>query len=133
MAGLISSKDGVAVEDLGRKPRLAPKPVAGGRQLVIDLLPFGVSVIRVDSPKVALADATPYPSEAVLTSMEAKYQELSNQLARLNRGGSGANAEPPNPGFEQEPTPTDRASDARESRSDPRRLAARQGGGVGAS
>ncbi|APW63444.1 hypothetical protein [Paludisphaera borealis] len=103
MAGLLKSADAANVEDLGRNLRLAPQSVAGGRQLVIDLLPFGVSIIRVDAPHVELAETTPYPSEAVLTSMEAKYQELSNQLARLNRGGSSTLAEPANPGFEQEP------------------------------
>jgi len=104
MAGLLKSNASANVEDLGRSLRLAPQAVSGGRQLVIDLLPFGLSVIRVDAPKVEFAEATPYPSEVVLTTMEAKYQELSNQLARLNRGGSGAQAEPANAGFEQEPT-----------------------------
>ena len=113
MAGLIKSHKNAEVEDLGRNLRLAPREVDGGRQLVIDLLPFGVSVVRVDAPKIELEDATPYPSEAVLTSMEAKYQELSNQLARLNRGGSNALAEPANPDFEQEPNPA-ATSDARE-------------------
>ncbi len=112
MAGLLDVREGVAVEDLGRNLRLAPRAVAGGRQLVIDLLPFGVSVIRVDAPRITLADATPYPSEAVLTSMEAKYEELSHQLARLNRGGAGEQAEPLNPGFEQDPAPAAAASDA---------------------
>ncbi|MBN9619021.1 MAG: hypothetical protein J0H43_04740 [Actinobacteria bacterium] len=69
-------------------------------------------MIRVDAPRITLADATPYPSEAVLTSMEAKYEELSHQLARLNRGGAGEQAEPLNPGFEQDPAPAAAASDA---------------------
>ena len=103
MAGLLRSNAAANVEDLGRNLRLAPQAVPGGRQLVIDLLPFGLSVIRVDAPGVELAETKPYPSEVVLTTMEAKYQELSSQLARLNRGGSSAPAEPANAGFEQEP------------------------------
>jgi hypothetical protein len=35
--------------------------------------------------------------------MEAQYRELSNQLARLNRGSGSGIGEPPNPGFEPEP------------------------------
>jgi hypothetical protein len=35
--------------------------------------------------------------------MEAQYRELSNQLARLNRGSGNGIGEPPNPGFEPEP------------------------------
>jgi hypothetical protein len=72
---------------------------------VLDLLPFGVSAIRIAAPRVQLTDITPYPSEAVLTSMQARYHELSNQLARLNRGSSGGLGEPPNSGFEPDPGP----------------------------
>ena len=36
--------------------------------------------------------------------MEARYHELSNQLARLNRGSGSGIGEPPNPGFEPEPS-----------------------------
>ena len=72
---------------------------------MIDLLPFGVSAIRIGAPRVQLAGLTPYPSEAVLTSMEARYHELSNQLARLNRGSAGGLGEPPNSGFEPDPSP----------------------------
>ncbi len=105
LSGVIDAPGAPAVEDLGRNLRLAPQPVAGGRQLVIDLLPFGVSAIRIGAPRVQLAGLTPYPSEAVLTSMEARYHELSNQLARLNRGSAGGLGEPPNSGFEPDPRP----------------------------
>ncbi|MGG7377361.1 hypothetical protein ACQ7B2_00685, partial [Escherichia coli] len=41
------------VEDLGRGFRLAPAAAGvGGRNLVLDLLPFGVSAIRVGAPRV---------------------------------------------------------------------------------
>lgn len=102
LAGTLDAPESAAVEDLGRNLRLVPQAVPGGRQLVLDLAPFGISVIRVGAPKVQLAEITPYPSEAVLTSMEAQYQELSNQLSRLNRGAGGM-GEPANPGFEPEP------------------------------
>jgi hypothetical protein len=52
-----------------------------------------------------LSGVTPYPSEAVLTTMEARFQELSNQLARLNRGAGNGAGEPANPGFEAEAAP----------------------------
>jgi hypothetical protein len=102
LAGVLDAPASAPVEDLGRNLRLVPQAVPSGRQLVIDLPPFGVSAIRVGAPKVQLGEITPYPSEAVLTSMEAQYHELSNQLARLNRGTGGV-GEPANPGFEPEP------------------------------
>jgi hypothetical protein len=105
LAGVLEAQESAAVEDLGRNLRLVPQAVAGGRQLVIDLLPFGVSAIRVKAPKARLTAITPYPSEAVLTSMEAQYRELSNQLARLNRGLSSGLGEPSNPGFEPAAAP----------------------------
>jgi hypothetical protein len=105
LSGVIDAPGAPAVEDLGRNLRLAPQPVGGGRQLVIDLLPFGISAIRIGAPRVQLAGLTSYPSEAVLTSMEARFHELSNQLARLNRGSAGGLGEPPNSGFEPDPSP----------------------------
>lgn len=102
LAGLLDAPASAAVEDLGRNLRLLPQAVAGGRQLVVDLLPFGVSAIRVGAPKVQFNEITPYPSEAVLTSMEAQYRELSSQLARINRGSGSGAGEPANPGFEPE-------------------------------
>jgi hypothetical protein len=105
LAGLLDAPAPASVEDLGRNLRLVPQAVTGGRQLVIDLLPYGVSAIRVGAAKAQLTDITPYPSDAVLTSMEAQYHELSNQLARLNRGSGSGIGEPPNPGFEPAPPP----------------------------
>jgi hypothetical protein len=100
LAGILDAPAWASVEDLGRNLRLVPQAVPGGRQLVIDLLPFGVSAIRVGAPKIQMTEITPYPSEAVLTSMEAQYRELSTQLARLNHGPGSGIGEPPNPGFE---------------------------------
>jgi hypothetical protein len=105
LACLLDAPAHAAVEDLGRGLHLAPTPEAGGRNLVLDALPFGVSAIRIGAPGVQLASVTPYPSEAVLTSMQARSRELASQLARLNRGLSGDATEPPNPGFELHPGP----------------------------
>jgi hypothetical protein len=105
LAGLLDIPAAALVEDLGRGLRLMPGAVTGGRQLVIDLLPFGVSAIRIGAPGVQLTGITPYPSEAVMTSMEARYRELSNQLARLNRGAGGGLGAPLNPGFEPDWVP----------------------------
>ena len=104
LAGLLEGPESATVEDLGRNLRLIPQPAAGGRQLVIDLQPFGVSAIRIAAPKVALTRITPYPSEAILSSMETRYHELSAQLARLNRSAESGVSEPPNPSFEPEPS-----------------------------
>lgn len=100
LAGVLKGVDAAAVDDLGRKLRLAPRSVEGGRQLVVDLAPFGVSAIRVDAPRAKLEAPTPYPPEAVLAVMEARYQELSAQLGRLNRGLAGAPADALSEGFE---------------------------------
>jgi len=103
LAGLLDAPAPASVEDLGRNLRLVPQAATGGRQLVLDLLPYGVSAIRVGAARAQFSDITPYPSDAVLTGMEAQYRELSNQLARLNRGSGNGIGEPPNPGFEPEP------------------------------
>ena len=71
---------------------------------MIDLQPFGASAIRIAAPKVELTKITPYPSEAILSIMETRYHELSTQLARLNRSAGSGVSEPPNPGFEPEPS-----------------------------
>jgi hypothetical protein len=106
LAGILDMAESTNVEDLGRNLRLIPQPASGGRQLVLDLLPHGVAAIRVGAPRVSMSEIRPYPSGAVLTSMEARYHELSSQLARLNRGNTGGQGEPSNPGFEPPPTPT---------------------------
>ena len=93
-----------AVEDLGRGLRLSPTTVSGGKQLVLDMIPFGVSAIRINAPQARVGPVLPSPSGAVLAEMQAQYQELSSHLARLNRGPAGASC-PANPGFEPASTP----------------------------
>ena len=100
LAGLLDAPGSAPVDDLGRGLRLSPAPEAGGRNLVLDLLPYGVAAIRVGAPRVQLSSVTPYPSEAVLTTMQSRFNELSAQLARLNHGLVATPAEPANPGFE---------------------------------
>ncbi|MFI5457778.1 MAG: hypothetical protein ACHRXM_20235 [Isosphaerales bacterium] len=105
LAGVLDAPVSALVEDMGRGLRLSPVPEAGGRNLVLDLLPYGVAAIRVGAPRVQLSSVTPYPSEAVLASMQARFNELAAQLARLNHGLSAVAAEPANPGFEPDPDP----------------------------
>ncbi|MCA1685200.1 MAG: hypothetical protein LC745_04295, partial [Planctomycetia bacterium] len=97
------------VYDFARASLLNPVSEAGGRRLVLDLLPFGAAAVRVGAPEVKVAAARPYPSDSVLTGIRARHAALSDQLSRLTRGvekdrpGSG----PPNPGFEPDPAPRD--------------------------
>src|SRR5262249_26911330 len=65
LACLLEAPAAAPVEDLGRGLRLAPVAEPGGRNLVLDLLPFGVGAIRVGAPRIRIASLTPYPSEAV--------------------------------------------------------------------
>jgi hypothetical protein len=102
IGSVLEAPSSAAVDDIGRGMRLLPVTEAGGRHLVLDLLPFGVAAVRVAAPRVQLSSVTPYPSPAVLTSMLSQFNELSTQLARLNRGLAAAPAEPVNPGFEPE-------------------------------
>jgi hypothetical protein len=97
---LIDAPGAAAVEDLGRGLRLSPVLEPGGRQLVLDLSPFGVAAIRVVSPRVQVSSVTPYPSDSVLSSMQARFDELTVQLSRLNRGLTAVSAEPANASFE---------------------------------
>jgi hypothetical protein len=105
LASLLDAPVSASVEDLGRGLRLSPVLEAGGRQLVLDLLPFGVAAIRVGAPRVQVSSVTPYPSESVLTRMQARFDELTVQLARLNRGLTALPAEPVNSGFEPDRQP----------------------------
>ena len=112
LASMLDAPGSASVEDLGRGLRLSPLPEPGGRQLVLDLLPFGVAAIRVAAPRVKVSSVTPYPSESVLTAMQARFDELTVQLARLNRGLTAGPAEPVNPGFEPDPQPGSQSQSA---------------------
>jgi hypothetical protein len=105
LAGLLDAPGSAPIEDLGRGLRLSPTLQAGGRNLVLDLRPHGIAAIRIGAPRAGLTSVTPYPSDAVLTTMQARFNELSAQLARLNHGVAPTSAEPANPGFEPDPDP----------------------------
>jgi hypothetical protein len=104
LAAKLDLPAGVTVEDLGRGVQLAPTGRADSNNLVLDLLPYGVAAIKVAAPQVKLLSVTSYPSDAVMTSMRARFNELSAQLARLNQGLSASPAEPANSGFEPNPS-----------------------------
>jgi hypothetical protein len=106
IGGVLDAPEAASVDDVGRGLRLLPVREAGSRHLVLDLLPFGAAAVRVAAPQARFSSVVPYPSPAILTSMQAQFNELSAQLARLNRGLAAVPAEPPNPGFEPEPDAT---------------------------
>ncbi len=108
IACLVEAPESALIEDLGRGLRLAPTREANGRNLVLDLVPYGVSAIRVGAAGIRIASVNTYPGEAILASMEARSHELSLQLARLNQATAGTSVEPANPGFE----PMDRTNRA---------------------
>ncbi|HEV3165777.1 MAG TPA: hypothetical protein VGZ22_17245 [Isosphaeraceae bacterium] len=89
-----------SIVDLGRGLRLAPESVAGGKRLVIDLAPFGVAAMRVGAPGVQVASVTPHHPSAVLATLEARKDDLSRTLARLDRSSRSGGSGPANPGFE---------------------------------
>jgi hypothetical protein len=105
VAGKLDLPGAVSVDDLGRGLRLALPAGPDGSNLVLDLLPYGVAAIRIAAPHVKIQSVSAYPSEAVTTSMRARFNELSAQLSRLNHGLSSSPAEPVNPGFEPTPAP----------------------------
>jgi hypothetical protein len=97
---LVGAPATATIDDLGRGMRLKPEATPDGRHLVLDLLPFGVAAVRINAPRVRVATVTPYPSEAAKASLQARYNELSDQLSRLNRSPTDGRAGPLNPGFE---------------------------------
>jgi hypothetical protein len=100
LGSVLGGSGSAPVDDLGRGVRLSPANEAGGRKLVLDLIPFGIAAIRVGAPRVSVSGITPYPSDAVMADMQARFKDLSAQLARLNRGLAASASEPANPGFE---------------------------------
>ena len=86
LAGLLEPPARHPVEDLGRGLRLSPAAEAGGRNLVLDLLPYGVAAIRVGAPRVQLASdhALIRPSRA--DDHAIAIQRTLGPAARLNHG-----------------------------------------------
>ena len=106
LAGLLDAPGSAPVEDLGRGLRLSPAPEAGGRNLVLDLLPYGVAAIRVGcATRAALVgDALSVRSRADNHAV-AIQRALGSTGASQPRHGRAAPAEPANPGFEPGPEP----------------------------
>ena len=100
LAGRLDLPAAAQIEDLGRGLRLRSVPQADGSNLVLDLLPYGVAAIKIAAPQVKFSSVNSYPSDAVMTGMRTRFNELSAQLARLNHGLSATPVEPANPGFE---------------------------------
>jgi hypothetical protein len=88
------------VDDLGRGLRLTPEATGAERHVVLDLPPFGAAAIRVGAADVKVGPLVPYPSQAVVDSLFARYNELLAQLKRLDRSPAEDRVGPPNPGFE---------------------------------
>jgi hypothetical protein len=103
--GVLDAPASAPVDDMGRGLRLAPTQEDRGRSLVLDLVPYGVSAIRIRAPRAQFVSLTSYPSEAVLAGMRARFNELSIQLSRLNRGLADSGSAPANAGFEPDPGP----------------------------
>jgi hypothetical protein len=123
---VLSGSAEAPVYDVGRGAGLRPVADGAGRHLVLDLLPFGVSAVRVGAAEIKVGSVTPYPSDVVLTSMRTQYEVLSARLSSLARGGEKgrdkARTGPSNPGFEPDagranaapnaPNPKDKDQDA---------------------
>jgi hypothetical protein len=100
LAGRLDLPAATQIDDLGRGLRLNGVPQADGSNLVLDLLPYGAAAIRVAAPAVRFSAVNCYPSDAVITGMRTRFNELSAQLARLNHGLSATSSQPANPAFE---------------------------------
>lgn len=81
------------VDDLGRAMRLEPRPVAGGRSVVLELPPFGAAALRVGG-EARFEPVNVFQPELA----ETQYRALSARLERMVQGLPATL--PPNPGFE---------------------------------
>jgi hypothetical protein len=110
LAGRVDLPAAAQIEDLGRGLRLKSVPQSDGSNLVLDLRPYGVAAIRIAAPDVKFSLVNSYPSDAVMTGMRTRFNELSAQLSRLNHGLSATPVEPSNPGFEPDSSTNEPAS-----------------------
>ncbi|MBX6314219.1 MAG: hypothetical protein IRY99_15100, partial [Isosphaeraceae bacterium] len=90
------------VDDLGRGQRLKPAAAPhGGKQLVLELPPYGIAALRIGHPEVRPGPVTLHAQEGRDTQYR-KLLALHDRLAQLGAAG------PPNPGFEPpRPTPAE--------------------------
>jgi hypothetical protein len=85
------------VDDLGRSLRLEPRVTAAGRNVVLELPPYGVSALRIGGE--AWVDPMKlFPPEAA----EVQNRALKARLDRMAQGLS-SHGGPPNAGFEAPP------------------------------
>jgi hypothetical protein len=100
LEAVLATAGAASVTDLGRGLQLAPADVPGGKQLVLDLAPFGVAAVRVAAPAARVAAVKPHHHATVLASVEARKDDLSRALLRLSRAAQPGDTGPPSPGFE---------------------------------
>jgi hypothetical protein len=84
-----------SVDDLGRGSTLDAKWNGTGKKLAVELLPFGVSAIRIDSPGMPVGAFTTYLVGK--RDLDTRAEVMS---ALLERPGGSIPAGPRNPGFE---------------------------------
>ncbi len=100
LACLLDAPESAVVEDLGRGLRLAPAAEAGGRNLVLDLLPFGVSAIRIGAPRGPHRVADRVSLRGRADGDAGAVPRAGGSSWRGSIRGSPTPREPANPGFE---------------------------------
>ena len=90
------------VDDLGRRQRLVPAAAPNGaRTLVLELPPFGVAALRVNSAAARVEPIGPYLPAG--RDLDARREHLSALLDRMAQGDVSPG--PRNGGFEEPPRP----------------------------
>ena len=80
------------VDDLGRRQRLVPAAAPNGaRSLVLELPPFGVAAMRVNSASARIEPIGPYLPAG--RDLDARREHLSALLDRMNQGDAAAGPE----------------------------------------
>jgi hypothetical protein len=86
------------VEDLGRRQRLVPVSApGGGKDLVLELPPFGVAALRIQGTGVKIEPVGPYLPAG--RDLDALRERLSSRLEKMAKGETGA--VPRDGGFEE--------------------------------
>ena len=111
VATVITGAPSAVIYDLNRSSALKPDGDDAGRLLVLDLPPFGTTAVRVGAAEAKIGEVKPYPSEVVMTAMQARYDDLSAKLSWLSRNpdkdkgndkDADANRLPPIPGLNRD-------------------------------
>lgn len=105
---VVRSTPETPVDDLGRDLRLQYEPAKGGRQIVVELPPFGVAALRIGAAPATVASIATTPPRGDDT-FRNQYRAIAARLERLGQlAGDGTHRAPPNPGFE----PPDEVADS---------------------